>query len=44
MKRLWLYEHTGENIVTWIGEMLSDFTVGTNKVAAFTHVVVHMPF
>lgn len=31
-------------VKTWIEEMLSDFTIGTNKVAAFTYVGVHMPF
>ena len=30
-------QHTGENIVICIEEMLADFSIGTNKVVAFVH-------
>ena len=29
--------HTGENIVTWMEEMLAEFSIGTSKVVAFVH-------
>ena len=29
--------YTGENIVTWMEEMLAEFSIGTSKVVAFVH-------
>ena len=29
--------HTGEHIVTWMEEMLAEFSIGTDKVVAFVH-------
>ena len=29
--------HMGENIVTWMEEMLAEFSIGTSKVVAFVH-------